>query len=130
MVSGVQHARHLESIGEIAAAAKEYELSKTHRTEVPRMLFDMRRYADLNNYVDLKEDRVCTPPSLSCLPSPPSANSCVERAWNSAGADAVVGTVLREQERLPDGRAVLQRLWRRVVSRSCLLLQRRVCDGA
>jgi hypothetical protein len=36
----------------------QYEAAKTHRTEVPRMLFDLRLFADLNAYVDSKADKV------------------------------------------------------------------------
>ena len=37
---------------------REYEAAKTHRTEVPKMLFNLRMFADLNAYVDSKADRV------------------------------------------------------------------------
>ena len=35
------YAMHLEAIGDINGAVKHFELADTHRTEVPRMLFDL-----------------------------------------------------------------------------------------
>jgi intraflagellar transport protein 140 len=52
-----QYAKHLEATGDFSGAVKEYELSNTHRTEVPRMLFDLRKLADLAAYIDAKDDK-------------------------------------------------------------------------
>jgi hypothetical protein len=59
-VAGVRrYGKHLESVGDILGAVREYEAAKTHRTEVPRMLFNLRMFADLNAYIDSKADKVC-----------------------------------------------------------------------
>ena len=59
-VHGVcRYGKHLESVGDILGAVREYEAAKTHRTEVPRMLFNLRMFADLNAYIDSKADKVC-----------------------------------------------------------------------
>jgi hypothetical protein len=54
-----RYGKHLESVGDILGAVREYEAAKTHRTEVPRMLFNLRMFADLNAYIDSKADKVC-----------------------------------------------------------------------
>lgn len=51
-------ARHLESIGDVDAAIQHYENSDTARTEVPRMLFDLGRVEDLEDYVHRSDDAV------------------------------------------------------------------------
>ncbi len=53
-----RYGKHLESVGDILGAVREYEAAKTHRTEVPRMLFNLRMFADLNAYIDSKADKV------------------------------------------------------------------------
>ena len=55
-----RYGKHLESVGDLLGAVREYEAAKTHRTEVPRMLFNLRMFADLNAYIDSKADKVCT----------------------------------------------------------------------
>eukprot|EP00001_Collodictyon_triciliatum_P153438 26846_3 len=45
-------ARHLESVSDIPAAIKNYELSETFRHEVPRMLFYSNNIEQLETYVN------------------------------------------------------------------------------
>ena len=52
-----QYAKHLETMGDFRAAIKHYEASDTHRFEVPRMLFDAQRVADLELYVNQQNDK-------------------------------------------------------------------------
>jgi intraflagellar transport protein 140 len=46
-----KYARHLESMGDLKGAIAQYEKSKTHSYEVPRMLFDAGRIPELEEYV-------------------------------------------------------------------------------
>lgn len=50
------YAKYLESMGETSAAIQNYEKSQTHKTEVPRMLFDTDHLQDLENYIKTTED--------------------------------------------------------------------------
>ncbi|MCO5582156.1 hypothetical protein L7F22_036046 [Adiantum nelumboides] len=50
------YAKHLEAVGDIQMAIHQYELSNTHRYEVPRMLYSLGKVDDLKNYVDDKKD--------------------------------------------------------------------------
>ncbi len=50
------YAKHLETLGEIDDAIEHYELANTHKTEVPRMLFNLDRIDDLEDYVNKTED--------------------------------------------------------------------------
>jgi intraflagellar transport protein 140 len=50
------YAKYLESVGDIEGAIENYELSECARTEVPRMLFDIGRMDDLEDYVHRSED--------------------------------------------------------------------------
>ena len=52
-----QYAKHLESMSDFRGAIKHYEASDTHRFEVPRMLFDAQRVADLELYVNQQNDK-------------------------------------------------------------------------
>lgn len=51
-----QYAKYLEVMGETAEAIKNYEKSGTHRTEVPRMLYDANHLPDLERYIKASED--------------------------------------------------------------------------
>ncbi|CAM6098880.1 unnamed protein product [Calypogeia fissa] len=50
------HAKHLESAGNLKDAIHHFELSGTHRSEVPRMLYSVQHIEDLQNYVDKSGD--------------------------------------------------------------------------
>jgi intraflagellar transport protein 140 len=50
------YGKHLEALGDFRRAIKHYEASGTHRFEVPRMLFDAQRIADLETYVNAQQD--------------------------------------------------------------------------
>lgn len=50
------YARHLEALGETDSAIDNYEKSETHRSEVPRMLFDAQNVNDLENYIMGRND--------------------------------------------------------------------------
>ncbi|DBA86980.1 TPA: hypothetical protein ACH3X2_000362 [Trebouxia sp. C0005] len=54
-------AQHHEGMGDFAAAMKHYQLSDTHRQEVPRMLFEAEQIAQLATYVTEMND-----PELLC----------------------------------------------------------------
>jgi intraflagellar transport protein 140 len=51
------YAKHLESMHDYLGAIRHYEASDTHRFEVPRMLFDAQKTADLEIYVNQKQDK-------------------------------------------------------------------------
>lgn len=51
-----QYARHLEHLGDTAAAIQHYEASETQRHEVPRMLFDSQHIAELEQYIKSSDD--------------------------------------------------------------------------
>ena len=51
-----KYGRHLESIGNVSGAIKAYEQSKTHRAEVPRMLHELSRASELEEYVKGSSD--------------------------------------------------------------------------
>lgn len=51
-----RYAQHLESIGEISAAVDHYELAGTGRQEIPRMLFQLNKVDELEDYVHKSED--------------------------------------------------------------------------
>eukprot|EP01013_Petalomonas_cantuscygni_P002994 TRINITY_DN1313_c0_g1_i1.p1 TRINITY_DN1313_c0_g1~~TRINITY_DN1313_c0_g1_i1.p1 ORF type:complete len:1450 (+),score=425.61 TRINITY_DN1313_c0_g1_i1:245-4594(+) len=51
-----EYARYLEQCGEVESAIAQYELSDTHRYEVPRMLFDLNRVPTLEKYVESRKD--------------------------------------------------------------------------
>ena len=51
------HAKHLEAMGQHTDAIVSYEASGTHRTEVPRMLFDGAQTAQLQAYIDDLQDK-------------------------------------------------------------------------
>ena len=50
------YARHLESIGDIEGAIDQYELSQTANTEIPRMLFQLNKIAELEDYIHRNDD--------------------------------------------------------------------------
>ncbi|KAJ7298697.1 hypothetical protein O6H91_Y481300 [Diphasiastrum complanatum] len=50
------YAKYLEAMGHIKEAIKHYELSDTHRFEVPRMLFSLQQLDELQIYVIQKKD--------------------------------------------------------------------------
>eukprot|EP01002_Notosolenus_urceolatus_P015452 NODE_7_length_4446_cov_23.596543_g6_i0.p1 GENE.NODE_7_length_4446_cov_23.596543_g6_i0~~NODE_7_length_4446_cov_23.596543_g6_i0.p1 ORF type:complete len:1437 (-),score=556.32 NODE_7_length_4446_cov_23.596543_g6_i0:134-4204(-) len=52
-----QYARHLEAIGDVDAAIKQYELSQNHRYELPRMLYDLQRLPQLELYIQQSKDK-------------------------------------------------------------------------
>lgn len=52
-----EYARHLESLGNVEGAIQHYEISDTHRAEVPRMLYHRDRVEDLEDYVHRSEDK-------------------------------------------------------------------------
>jgi len=51
-----QFAKHLEDVGDIGRAVKHFEYADTHRTQVPRMLFDRQRLGDLEEYIGRSND--------------------------------------------------------------------------
>ena len=51
------YAKHLESVGDTAGAIKHYELSDTHRYEVPRMLYDSQHLDELEAYINAGDDK-------------------------------------------------------------------------
>lgn len=52
-----KYAKHLESMGDLPAAIKHFELSGTYAKEIPRMLFDHGHVDRLRKYVHKKDDR-------------------------------------------------------------------------
>ena len=48
-------AKHLETLGELEDAMEHFEEAGTHVTEVPRMLFELDRMDDLEDYVNRPE---------------------------------------------------------------------------
>ncbi|KAI5067086.1 hypothetical protein GOP47_0017614 [Adiantum capillus-veneris] len=50
------YAKHLEAVGDMQMAIHQYELSNTHRYEVPRMLYSLGKVDDLKKYVVDKKD--------------------------------------------------------------------------
>jgi intraflagellar transport protein 140 len=50
------YAQHLERVGDAAGAIRHYESAGTHKTEVPRMLFDKGRLGDLEDYASTTDD--------------------------------------------------------------------------
>jgi len=51
-----QYARYLEQIGEFQDAIRHYELSKNHKYEIPRMLFDAEKIQLLHQYIQQHND--------------------------------------------------------------------------
>ncbi len=51
------YAKHLESIGNVDGAIKNYELSETSRNEIPRMLYTLGLMGDLEDYVHRSADK-------------------------------------------------------------------------
>lgn len=51
------YARHLEDVGDMAAAQKQYESSKTAAYEIPRLLFQSGKIEDLEKYVFKVNDK-------------------------------------------------------------------------
>jgi intraflagellar transport protein 140 len=51
-----QYAKHLESVGAPDDAIEHFELSDTHRIEVPRMLYSQGRMEALEDYVNSSKD--------------------------------------------------------------------------
>jgi len=51
------YARHFEDIGDLDVAITHYEASRTHRYEVPRMLWNHQQIAELELYVKRSEDK-------------------------------------------------------------------------
>ncbi|KAK3281449.1 hypothetical protein CYMTET_10767 [Cymbomonas tetramitiformis] len=51
------HARHLESIGDTPGATSAYEMSETHRAEVPRMLYENNMLEELEEYINTTQDK-------------------------------------------------------------------------
>ena len=51
-----RYAQHMESVGETQAATEHYELSETGRQEVPRMLYQLNKVDELEDYVHRSED--------------------------------------------------------------------------
>ena len=45
-------------MGDTANAIKQYELSETHRQEVPRMLYEADNFDDLERYIENMNDKV------------------------------------------------------------------------
>jgi intraflagellar transport protein 140 len=52
-----QYARYLEHIGDTASAITHYELSETHKHEVPRMLFDSQHINELEQYIKSSDEK-------------------------------------------------------------------------
>ncbi|OAE30023.1 hypothetical protein AXG93_3893s1330 [Marchantia polymorpha subsp. ruderalis] len=50
------YAKHLESIGSIKDAIHHYEVSGSHRHEVPRMLYSIQQMKELQDYIDKSGD--------------------------------------------------------------------------
>ncbi|KAH9568136.1 hypothetical protein CY35_03G061800 [Sphagnum magellanicum] len=50
------YAKYLEGVGKIKEAIHHYELSGTHRYEVPRMLYSVQQVEDLQDYIDNSSD--------------------------------------------------------------------------
>jgi len=50
------YAKQLEASGNTSDAVRHFELSGTHRAEVPRMLFDAQQMSQLQSYVDSSQD--------------------------------------------------------------------------
>jgi intraflagellar transport protein 140 len=50
-------AKHLEAMGNISDAIRQYELAEAHRTEVPRMLYDLQQVEDLEAYIKQCSDK-------------------------------------------------------------------------
>ena len=50
------YARHLESLGQYDRAVQQYELSKTHTQEVPRMMYNANKTHDLEEYINQMQD--------------------------------------------------------------------------
>ena len=46
-----QYAKYLETIGDTAGAIRNFERADTYKAEVPRMLFDLQRMEDLEDYI-------------------------------------------------------------------------------
>ena len=46
-----KYARHLESLGQYSKAIRQYELSKTHTAEVPRMMYNANKTNELEEYI-------------------------------------------------------------------------------
>ena len=53
-----QYARYQEVTGDLEGAVQEYEASRNHRYEVPRMLCDHQQFDELERYVQAAEDKV------------------------------------------------------------------------
>ena len=51
-----RYAKHLEEYGDVQGAITHYEKANTHRTNVPRMLFEMRQVGDLERYINHRDD--------------------------------------------------------------------------
>ncbi|GBG73003.1 hypothetical protein CBR_g12722 [Chara braunii] len=51
-----KYAKHLEAMGDLTGAIKAYQLSGTHRHEVPRLLFDAQQLDDLEAYIHSNGD--------------------------------------------------------------------------
>lgn len=49
-------AKHLEDCGDVGRAMRHFHDADTHRTEVPRMLFDHKKLGELEEYVARHED--------------------------------------------------------------------------
>jgi intraflagellar transport protein 140 len=55
-----RYGKFLESIGDTSNAIKQYELSETHRQEVPRMLYEADNFEDLEAYIENMNDKALT----------------------------------------------------------------------
>jgi len=51
-----RYARHLESLGQYDKAIVQYELSKTHTVEVPRMMYNVNKTNELEEYIQETQD--------------------------------------------------------------------------
>jgi len=50
-------AKHLEALGDTLGAIRNFEKSDTHKSEVPRMLFQVELIDDLKKYIDSSDDK-------------------------------------------------------------------------
>eukprot|EP01006_Ploeotia_vitrea_P038293 TRINITY_DN66224_c9_g3_i2.p1 TRINITY_DN66224_c9_g3~~TRINITY_DN66224_c9_g3_i2.p1 ORF type:complete len:1410 (+),score=219.44 TRINITY_DN66224_c9_g3_i2:87-4316(+) len=51
------NARHYEALGDLENAKSEYEASRNHKYEVPRMLYDAQHIVELENYITNANDK-------------------------------------------------------------------------
>ena len=51
-----RYAQHMESLGQVSVAIEHYELAETARAEVPRMLYQLGKMDELEDYGHKGED--------------------------------------------------------------------------